>query len=106
MLRVFENSPAPDLEHERILLRDRADALYRLALKDAHDRRPGAIAAAVRVLEILARIDGLNAPTKLSLIDPTQAEIDRYLDQYMPERHEIEADFFDENIEEADVVEG
>lgn len=103
--RVFENTPAPDIEHQRILLRDRADALYRLALKDAHDRRPGAIAAAVRVLEMLARIDGLNAPTKLSLIDPTQEQIDEYLDKFMPERHEIEADFFDDEFAEAEIIE-
>ena len=38
--RVFENTPAPDIEHQRILLRDRADALYKLALRDAHDCRP------------------------------------------------------------------
>lgn len=100
--RVFDELPAPDREHQRHLVRDRLDTLYRLALKDAHDRRPGAVTSAVRVLELMSRLDGLTEDRMRILHDPTQHQIDEFLNQYMPEQYEKEDDFFD--VEDAEII--
>jgi AraC-like DNA-binding protein len=105
--RVFGQLPSPDREEMRNLWRDRHERLWRKALSDVLEGKPGAVVAAVRVAEAATRLDGLGAPTRVSLIDPTQEEIERFLDETLGPRHaDEEPDIFDpEDIVDAEVIE-
>lgn len=81
--RWLGDIPAPAREAQREILREQTQIVVRQALQDVHDRRPGAVTAAVRVLDLQARLDGLLAPTNIALIDPTQEEIDAYLERLL-----------------------
>lgn len=104
---VYGTLPTIEREEQRRLWRDRLEVFYRQALKDLHNGVPGATTAAVRIAERAARLDGLDAPTKLSLVDPTQEEIERFLNETLGPRHsDEEPDIFDQEIIDAEVVDG
>jgi hypothetical protein len=73
--------------------------VWRQALADVLDRRPGAVRAAVSLMQRASALDGLDAPTHEVLRTPAYAEIARWAAQ-MQERMRseivIEADILDE----------
>ena len=93
---VFEEVPAVDREEQRQIVRDRLDGLLRIAMKDAVERRhTTAVQAVARVIELQMKLDGLAEPDRLRVgYDPTQVEIDKFLDKFLPEQTEVEGDFF------------
>lgn len=103
---VYGTLPTLERDEARRLWRDRLEVYYRQALKDLHNGVPGAITAAVRIAERAARLDGLDAPSRISLIDPTQEEIERFLTETLgPVRTDEEGDIFDGEIIDAEVIE-
>lgn len=82
-----------------------------LAVKTADPAHPEHIAAIKTARELIAqqaKLLGLDAPTKLSLVDPTQEQIEAYLNSAVGPRHsDTEADIFEtgEMIVDAEVVE-
>lgn len=99
----FDTMPTPDRAELRLLARERAEALWRRALDDARDGRTGAVTAAVRVLDLMVRLDGLAAPNRLEVgITPTENEIQAFIDRVLGPQIE-EADIFEgETIEPVD----
>ena len=97
---VFGSLPTPDREELRAVARARGEAVWRQALRDVEERRPGAVTAAVRVLDLMVRLDGLSAPDRVEVgLTPTDVEIQRFIDRVLGP-HEEEADIFDgESIE-------
>lgn len=77
-----------------------------LAVKTADANHPEQIAAIKTVRELLAsqsKLLGLDAPTKVSMIDPTQEEIEAYLNEKVGPAHtDVEADIFDAEWEDVD----
>jgi AraC-like DNA-binding protein len=76
---TFGSLPEVDRQELRALWRDRLEALWRQALRDALDRQPGALVAAVRVMQAAARLDGLEAPTQMIVHNPPDAEIEAWV---------------------------
>lgn len=81
-----------------------------LAVKTADPNHPEHIAAIKTARELIAqqsKLLGLDAPTKLSLVDPTQEQIEEFLnDKVGPRSTDQEADIFeDAEIIDAEVVE-
>jgi hypothetical protein len=81
-----------------------------LAVKTADPSHPEHIAAIKTARELIAqqaKLLGLDAPTKLSLVDPTQEQIEEYLNDAIGPRHtDEEADIFETgDIVDAVVVE-
>lgn len=108
--RVYDALPPVDREHQRALWRDRLELLYRQAVVDVQEQRPGAIAAAVRIAQIAAKLDGLDAPTQIDVTNPTTREIEAWIDSVLAQSRPVlvEGDIFnpegDDDIVEADVV--
>lgn len=73
-----------------------------LAVKAADQNHPEHIAAIKALRELLgdeAKLLGLNAPTRLSLVDPTEDQIQAWLDEKVGPRHsDEEADIFDVDV--------
>lgn len=68
-----------------------------------HPEHLAAIKTARELLATQAKLLGLDAPTKLSLIDPTQEQIEAFLnDKIGPRTTDEEADIFDAEFEEID----
>lgn len=65
--RQFEDAPQPSRELARALHRDRTEALWVEALRDVQARRPGAVRAAVAVLQRVAMLDGLDEPQRVTV---------------------------------------
>lgn len=80
-----------------------------LAVKTSDPNHPEHLAAIKVLNELLrsqSRLLGLESPTKLSLIDPTQEEIEQYLnDKIGPPDLDEEGDIFMDDIVEAEVIE-
>lgn len=87
-------------KHLDLLLRSVASK----TVNSAHPEHLAAIKVARELIAQQSKLLGLDAPTKLSLVDPTQDQIDEYLDKFMPERSDVEVDFFDD-IEDAEIIE-
>ncbi len=83
------------------------ERLWRRAYADVLEGKPGAIVAAVRVAQVAAPLDGLDSPTRLSLLDPTQEQIDEFLNEALGSRHtDSEPDIFiDAEVIEAEIEE-
>ena len=94
--RLFHELPAPDRDAQRHIPREQAQSVLRQALQDVRDRRPGAVTAAVRVLDLTMRLDGLGAPAQISLVDPTAHEIEEYVERLMGPRRYVDADILDD----------
>jgi len=90
--RWMGDVPGPEREVQREILREQTQAVLRQALQDVRDRRPGAVTAAVRVLDLQMRLDGLGAPTRVSLVDPTTEEIEALADRLSGPRRYVDAD--------------
>ncbi|MFT4234309.1 MAG: hypothetical protein QM607_04815 [Microbacterium sp.] len=60
----FGSVPQPAREELRELARARGEVVFRQALEDVLDQRPGAVRAAVAVLQRQAALDGLDEPTR------------------------------------------
>lgn len=82
-----------------------------LASKAADKNSPEQISAIKTINELLrgqAKLLGLDAPQKLSLIDPTQEQIEAFLNEKIGPRHsDTEADIFEdaEDIYDAEIIE-
>ncbi|WP_230103897.1 hypothetical protein [Microbacterium sp. Bi121] len=72
----FGNVPTPAHDELRILARARGEVVFRQALTDVLEQRPGAVRAAVAVLQRQAALDGLDAPTKSTLAVENQHDMD------------------------------
>ncbi|WP_156759646.1 hypothetical protein [Microbacterium karelineae] len=72
----FDDVPQPDREQLRELARERGEALWKQAFADALEQRPGAVRAAVAVMQRQAALDGLDAPTRTEVSLETDREID------------------------------
>lgn len=75
-----------------------------LAVKTSDPNHPEHLAAIKTARELLstqAKLLGLDAPTKLSLVDPTQEQIESFLNEKIgPRTTDEEADIFDAEFEE------
>lgn len=75
-----------------------------LSVKTADPNHPEHLAAIKTARELLstqAKLLGLDAPTKLSLVDPTQDQIEAFLNEKIgPRSTDEEADIFDVEFEE------
>lgn len=89
--RAFGGVPQPDREELRTLWRDRLESLWRVSVQDAHDRRPGAVTAGVRVTQAAAALDGLNAPVEV-VVTPSTAEIEAFVARLVPQPAVVEYD--------------
>jgi hypothetical protein len=105
----FGTVPQIDREMLRGIARARGEVVWLRALKalEASNGAPAAVRAAISVLERQARLDGLDAPTKVEVQQPEEMEFDRIVrlaavagGLSIPE----EGDPF-EDIEDAEVVE-
>lgn len=67
--------PDPSPEETRTVWRDRMEHLWSLAARDAETGRPGALRAGVAIADRAARLDGLDAPTRVH-VTPGAAELD------------------------------
>ncbi|MCR1784110.1 hypothetical protein KVF89_16340 [Nocardioides carbamazepini] len=76
---VFEELPEPDRTELRSLWRDRLERVWRQGMIDAHQQRPGAITALVRIAEAAMRLDGLNAPAEVVVHAPTEQELEAWV---------------------------
>lgn len=102
---IYGQLPTIERDEQRRLWRDRLEVVYRQVVRDVHDRIPGASTAFVRIADRAAKLDGLDAPTRLSLVDPTEEQIEAWLTERIGPRHvEEEADIFDVDIVDAEIV--
>jgi hypothetical protein len=83
---TFGIVPEPDRSEYRRLWRERLERLWRQAYSDALDRQPGAVTAAVRIVETAMRLDGLAAPSEVIVHNPPGAEIEAWVMGMMSER--------------------
>jgi hypothetical protein len=63
VVRYYGQVPEPERVDLRRLWRDRLERLWLQCSRDVAEQRPGAVVAAVRVVQAAAALDGLNAPT-------------------------------------------
>lgn len=89
--------PQMDREDVRRLWRTRHEELWRLAQRDAHDRRAGAVRSAVAVARSAAQLDGLDAPTNV-VVSPDAEAFERVV------RAAVEAQRGAADLVEMDVV--
>jgi AraC-like DNA-binding protein len=93
----FGTLPAIEREDVRALWRQRHEALWAIALRDAKARRPGALRAGVAVARSAAQLDALDVPAVSVVVSPTAAEFEdtvRRLVEARGGRSSIEADIF------------
>lgn len=95
--RYFGEVPVPDKVESRELWRARLEHLWRLSLEDVTKRRPGAVRAAVAVAQRASALDGLDAPTRHEVIDPTPEQIQEVVTRLVEAQGQpaIEADILD-----------
>ncbi|MRG58287.1 hypothetical protein GE115_00125 [Agromyces sp. CFH 90414] len=79
--RFFNRVPEPDRELVRSTWRERHETLWRISLEDAAKRRPGAVRAAVALARSAAQLDGLDAPSRLELVNPDAREFEQVLEE-------------------------
>lgn len=63
--QVYGTLPCADRDELRDLWRDRLELLWRQAVRDVLDQKPGAVTSAVRVVTAAANLDGLNEPIEV-----------------------------------------
>lgn len=104
--------PTPDREAARTLLRERVELLWQVAERDAREGKPGALRAAVAVLQRAAQLDGLDQPQQVEFYSPSQDEYSRLLHatlelhrQQTGAQQALEADIFSDEFTELAVVE-
>lgn len=59
--------PTPAHEELRAMMRARSEAVWRQAFVDVLEQRPGAVRAAVAVLQRQAQLDGLDVPQRVEV---------------------------------------
>lgn len=74
--------PAPVHDELRAMMRARSEAIWQQAFADVLQQRPGAVRAAVAVLQRQAQLDGLDAPTRVE-ITPTEQQYQELVEIYM-----------------------
>ncbi|SKC50441.1 hypothetical protein [Plantibacter cousiniae (nom. nud.)] len=79
-MNYFGTVPQPDKSFRIEMWRQRIEALWGPALRDVQKGRAGAIRAATTVAQRAAALDGLDAPTRVSVT--SDAEIDAWIDDY------------------------
>lgn len=99
----FGTLPAPARDELRELARARGEALWSQAFQDALERRPGAVRAAVALLQRQAALDGLDEPSRAH-VEVTGAEFDELVARLsgILAPQAIEADITEEWIVEPD----
>jgi hypothetical protein len=80
---TYGQLPRIERDDARHLWRERGELLWRQALRDALDQRSGAVTAAVRVIQAMTALDGLNAPAQVVLHSPSEAEIEEWVSQVL-----------------------
>lgn len=104
---VYGSLPAIERDEARRLWRDRLEVVYRQAIQDVQDRRPGAVTAIVRLADRAARLDGLDEPARFSLT-PSDNELGQWVASVIEARggREIpgEGDIFGDVVD-AEIVE-
>jgi len=100
--RYFGEVPQHDRAEARELWRARYEHLWRMALEDVTKRRPGAVRAAVAVAQRAAALDGLDAPQRHEVIDPTPEQIQEVVARLVEAQGPpaIEADIVDAEYDE------
>ncbi len=93
---VYGSLPEVERGELRALWRERLERLWRQAYRDALDRQPGGVTAAVRIAQAATRLDGLDAPTEVVVHDPTRQELEAWVAHVMRvSQHGLEeADIF------------
>lgn len=88
----------------RSLWRDRLEFLWPLAVRDAEAGRPGAMRAAVAVVDRASRLDGLDAPTRFE-VSPDEMALQGIVDELLARGGQvapIEAEVIDLEVLPAD----
>ena len=80
---TYGTLPQVERDEQRRLWRDRLEALWQQVYRDTLDRQPGAVTAAVRVATAAARLDGLDAPTEVVVHNPTQQQLEAWVDKVL-----------------------
>jgi hypothetical protein len=93
--RYFGQLPVIEREETRRLWRERNELLWKQAVRDTSEQRPGAIRAAVAVAQRAAALDGLDAPVRMEVSNPSVEEFNRLVDNFVQQ--------LGGEIEEADV---
>lgn len=70
----FGTLPQPDREELRTLARARGERLWEQALVDVLQQRPGAVRAAVALLQRQSALDGLDQPSRVH-VDVTDSDL-------------------------------
>lgn len=90
--------PEPSMPELRSLWRERLEYLWPLAARDVEEGRPGAVRAAVAIADRAAKLDGLDAPTRVEVAASVQELQQIAAELIAQERQGIEADIFDVEI--------
>lgn len=77
--QTYGTLPEVDRVDLRRLWRERLEALWQQVYRDALDRQPGSVTAAVRVAQAAAKLDGLDAPAEIVVHDPTRRELEDWV---------------------------
>jgi hypothetical protein len=89
--------PTPERGALRTLWQERTELLWKEALQDVYDRRPGAVRAAVAVAQRASALFGLDAPQQVQVSTPEADEFNRLVSAVFHHRNpELpqEADIF------------
>lgn len=103
----FGTLPVVDREEQRAMWRARHELLWRQSVKDMNEQRPGSTRAAVAVARSAAILDGLDQPHRIEMSSPSDDELAlliRHLAIAAGGEPTNEADPFDEEIVDAEVV--
>lgn len=90
--------PEPSNPELRSLWRERLEYLWPLAARDVEAARPGAIRAAVAIADRAAKLDGLDAPSRLEVSASVQELNEIAAAMITRERGDSEADIFDAEV--------
>ncbi|MDT0117789.1 hypothetical protein Q9R20_12410 [Microbacterium sp. PRF11] len=103
----FGALPVVERDDLRDLWRQRMELLWRYAARDAEIGKPGALRAGTAIAQRAAAMDGLDAPTQV-LVNSDNAELARMVDLLLVAQGgaAIEASIWDDDVLDADVIEG
>lgn len=96
VMRFAGTIPDPKPDTLRELWRARMELLWTHAQRDAETGRPGALRAGVAIADRASKLDGLDAPTRVS-ITPGEIELERIVNDLLRRGGH-------EEIEEAEVI--
>lgn len=72
--RYFGELPQPDRDELRALWRSRLELLWRQAVQDVAEQKPGGLRAATALAQRAAALDALDQPQVLALVTPSAEE--------------------------------